>query len=191
MKDHKLIYVLSTLKATKILVAEIQPYISRLYDLDITHFMEIEDLCEDCKNYYMAGLPVSQDLVKILLIRIKKCHEILRQLYDTVRKNAGDTGKLLYYRDNLLICLTNLKRRSAGFKYEEKRVYLVSETDQVKEVVGKNDEDVDKKNSANVVMSAEAIKAQRMEFENQEMGWDHPDAWDYVPNEIEYDETYP
>jgi len=37
----------------------------------------------------------------------------------------------------------------------------------------------------------ELMDAQQRELEILEIGWDHPQVWDYIPNEFEYDETYP
>lgn len=192
MNNYKLKNVLSALKKSKELAIEIKPYLSKLYDLDITHFLEIEGLCVDCKDYYMDNLPVSQDVIRILIGRVKKCHEILQELHAAAKKNnAKESFKLLDFRDRLLSCHSYLKKSSSGFKYEEKRVFIVSETEKITEDVTIKDKEVEKGDSKNQRKNDEAMKAQKMEFENQEIKLDHLNIWDHVPMEFEYEETYP
>jgi hypothetical protein len=112
---------------------KIRQHLQLEFGLDTTDFKEVEVLSHFCSELYLDKLPISDEVVRILLRKLRKCQEILRKLKEASRQNKEGLVLISVQLHAISEALINIKRNATHLKYLTKDVNaIINETQSIK-----------------------------------------------------------
>lgn len=171
--------MLSALNKAITALENIPAYLETNFKLNTIDYKEATQLCLTCKEYYHLELPASQDLIRLTLKKLNKCNDILTAIIKDSGRNKGNVGFISNYRDNLKVAILNVSRNARQIKFDDINIFILSDDRNSSEGVHAQPvKDID----------PPIAKTPQTYPLHQQIGWDHPRVWDYIPNDFEYEE---
>ncbi|SDL70440.1 hypothetical protein SAMN05421813_101284 [Daejeonella rubra] len=125
MKELRESYMLDALNKLEEKMKKMKHYLKLEFGLDITDFAEIEVLSSFCSELYMHKLPISDEVVRILLRKLRKCQDILRKLREVSAQKKEDLAFISVQLNTISEALTNIKKNATHLKYLTKDVCAI------------------------------------------------------------------